>query len=131
MAEKQVMKEVKYPFSRAELLELGEELARATDELREIERRKKQVNSDLAAEQKRADGNVFLLAVKLKDRYEYREVACLAVYGVPRAGMKTLKRTDTGEQLEPEPMTAEEMQQGLDFGTTADGAAGTEKPPTQ
>ena len=62
MTEKKVMKEVKYPFIKAELLELGEELARATDELREIERRKKQVASDLAADQKRADGNVFLLA---------------------------------------------------------------------
>ena len=134
MTEKQVMKEVKYPFIKAELLELGEELARATDELREIERRKKQITSDLAAEQKRADGNVFLLSKKIKDKYEYREVECIAIYGVPRAGLKTIRPVDTRLNEFTEQMTADEMQQGLDFGTTAEGAEGAEgaaKPPTQ
>ena len=128
MVEKQVMAEVKYPFSRAELLELGESLAQATDELREIERRKKEVAADLAAEQKRADGRVFSLAKKVKDKFEYREVQCIAVYGVPRAGLKTIRPIDSRLEEFSEPMTADEMQQGLDFGTTAEGAA---EPPTQ
>lgn len=115
------MQRVKYPFNKAELLDLGEELARATDELREIDRRKKQVTSDLAADQKRADGEVFLLAKKVKDKYEYREVQCLVVYGVPRAGLKTIRPVDTRLDEFTEPMTADEMQAGLDFGTTADG----------
>ena len=128
MTEKQILHEVKHKFDRTELLELGEELARATEELREIERRKKEIAADLASDQKRADGRVAALAGKIRDKYEFREVACIAIYGVPRAGMKTLRRSDTGEELEPVPMTASEMQAGLDFETPAEGAV---EPPTQ
>lgn len=128
MTEKQVMVEIKCPLSRTELLEIGEELAQATDELREIDRRKKEVAADMAADQKRADGRVFLLAKKVKDKFEYRQVPCIVVYGIPRAGLKTIRPTDTRLDEFTEPMTADEMQQGLDFGTTAEGAA---EPPTQ
>ena len=127
MTEKQVMAEVKYPFDRAELLELGDDLARATDAVSEIEGQKKQVMADLSADLKRANGRVFTLARKIKDKFEYREVQCTAVYGVPRAGMKTIRPVDTRLEEYSEPMTADEMQQGLDFGTTAEGAA--ENPP--
>lgn len=129
MTEKQIQHEVKHQLNRGELLELGEELARATDELREIERRKKEVMADITADQKRADGRVSLLARKIKDKWEWRKVACIATYGVPRAGLKTIRRADTNEEIESVPMTADEMQQGLDFGTTAEGAV--EEPPTQ
>ncbi len=127
MTEKRVMHEVKYQFSRTELLELGEKLARATDEVRAVENGKKEVMADIAADLKRANGRVFSLAAKLKDKFELREVECIATYGVPRAGLKVLRRADTGEELEPEPMTADEMQRGLDFGSTAEGTA--ENPP--
>ena len=123
MTEKKVMHQVKYAFSRAELLELGETLARATDEMREIDRRKKQAAADLAAELKRADGDVFLLSTKLKDKFEFREMPCIAVYGQPRAGLKTILRADTREEVETLPMDEYEMQEGLDFGSTAEGAA--------
>jgi hypothetical protein len=121
MAERRVVAEVKYTFTRAELLELGDDLARAADDVREIEARKKEATSAISAELKRANGRVFTLAGKIRDRYEMREVDCIAHYGVPRAGMKTIRRADNGEQVREEPMTAEEMQQGLDFGTTTTG----------
>ena len=123
MTEKTVMHEVKYAFSRTELLELGETLARATDEVSDIEARKKEVMADLSADLKRANGRVFALARQVKDKFEYRQTACIAAYGVPRAGLKTLRRADTGEEIEVLPMDETEMQQGLDFGTTAEGGA--------
>lgn len=119
MAEKQVIREVKYTFSRTELLELGDELARAADDVREIEARKKEATSAISAELKKANGRVFTLAGKIRDRYEMREVQCIAHYGVPRPGLKTIRRADNGEDLGEEAMTAEEMQQGLDFGATS------------
>jgi DNA relaxase NicK len=128
MTEKRVMHEVRYAFSRAELLELGEELARATEELREIDRRKKQAAADIAAEQKRADGQVAVLAGRIKDRFEFRQAECIAVYGLPRAGMKQILRADNREFVCEEAMDEAEMQQGLDFGTTAEGVTET---PTQ
>lgn len=128
MTEKQVMHEVRYAFSRGELLELGDLLARATDAVSDVETRKKEVMADLTADLKRANGHVFSLARKVKDKFEFREVQCIAAYGVPRAGLKTLRRADTGEEVETMPMDESEMQQGLDFGTTAEGAA---EPPTQ
>jgi len=127
MTEKQVMHEVKHQLTRHELLELGEELARATDDLREIERRKKEVMADLAADLKRADGRVSMFAGKIKDKWEWRTVQCIAAYGVPRAGQKTLRRLDTNEEIETLSMTESEMQACLDFGTTAEGTA--ENPP--
>jgi hypothetical protein len=127
MVEKRVMAEVKYPFNRAELLELGEELARATDELREIDRKKKEVAADIAAEQKRADGHVSALAGKIKDKFEYREVECVVIYGAPRAGLKTVRPVDSRLEEHTESMTADELQAGLDFGSSVDGSA--EAPP--
>ncbi len=128
MTEKNVLAEVKYPFSRTELLELGERLARATDEVAAIEQGKKQMMAEITSDLKKANGKVFALAAKLKDRFEYREMPCIAVYGSPRAGMKTILRADTREEDHTEPMTESEMQECLDFGTTAEGPAQT---PTQ
>lgn len=128
MAEKQVIEEVKYEFTRSELLALGDELARANDEVRELEARKKEATSQISAELKKADGRRFTLAGKIRDRYEMREVQCIAYFGVPRAGMKTIRRADNGEELHQAPMTADEMQAGLDFGSTAEGGTDT---PTQ
>lgn len=118
MAEKQVIEEVKYTFTRGELLELGDELARAADDVREIEARKKELTASITAELKKANGRVFTLAGKIRDRHEMREVQCIAYFGVPRAGLKTIRRADTQEELRQEAMTAEEMQQGLDFGSS-------------
>jgi hypothetical protein len=120
MAEKLVIEELKYTFTRAELLELGDALARAADDVREIEARKKEATSAISADLKRANGRVFTLAGKIKDRSEMREVQCIAYYGVPRAGMKTIRRADSGEDVREVAMTAEEMQQGLDFGAPGD-----------
>jgi hypothetical protein len=116
MAERSVIAEVKYTFTRGELLELGDELARAADDVREIEARKKELTSAVTAELKKANGRVFTLAGKIRDRHEMREVTCIVHYGSPRPGMKLLTRQDTGEVVREEPMTTEEMQEGLDFG---------------
>ncbi len=128
MTEKSVMAEVRYQFSRAELLELGDDLARAAETVREVENRKKEMMADIAAELKHANGRVFALAGKIRDKFEFRETQCIALFGVPRAGMKTILRADTRAEERVEPMTEAEMQQGLDFGTTAEGATET---PTQ
>ena len=120
MSERLVIEEVKYVFTRAELLELGDELARAADDVREIEARKKEATSAISAELKKANGRVFTLAGKIRDRYEIREVNCIAHYGVPRAGMKTIRRADNGEEIRQEAMSSDEMQQGLDFGASTD-----------
>lgn len=118
---------VEYRFSKAELLALGDDLARAADNVREIESRKKELTATISAELKAANGKVFTLAGKVKDRFEMREVPCIAYFGVPRAGLKTIRRADTGEDVRTDSMTAEEMQQGLDFGSTT----GETKTPTQ
>jgi hypothetical protein len=122
MAEKQCTEEVKYSFTRTELLELGDELARAADEVREIEARKKEATAAITADLKRANGRVFTLAGKIRDRCEMREVQCIAHYGKPRAGLKTIRRADNGEEVRTAAMTTEEMQEGLDFGSTTSGA---------
>ena len=37
--------------------------------------------AELTLEQKCADGDVFLLSTKVKDKFEYREVPCVVHYG--------------------------------------------------
>jgi hypothetical protein len=125
MAEKQVIEKVRYTFSRTELLELGDELARAADDVREIEARKKEATSAISAELKKANGRVFTLAGKIRDRYEMREVQCIAYFGAPLAGMKTIRRADNGEELRQEAMSTEEMQADLDFREVGESEAPT------
>jgi hypothetical protein len=117
MAERQVVEEVRYTFTRAELLELADELARAAGDVSEIEARKKEATSAISAELKKANGRVFTIAGKIRDRYEMREVQCIVYYGRPAPGQKTIRRSDNGEERH-EPMTAEELQQDLDFGSS-------------
>lgn len=49
----------------------------------------------------------------IRQRYEMRDVECVAKFHHPRNGLKTIVRMDTDEEIRTETMTPEECQQRL------------------
>jgi hypothetical protein len=106
---------LKYAFSGHEREENARALARKTQALDEIERKKKQLMADLKAEQETAAAEVQKLARWVNDEYDYRMLDCMWHLHLPRNGMKTLVRVDTGELVEEREMNADELQEYLPF----------------
>ncbi len=106
---------VKFTFGPTDIQELGQKLARETQNVYDLEARKKEIDADLAAQIKAANGRVSDVTTRLNNGYEMREVEVLVLYDEPRQGIKRIVRVDTNEQLREEAMTLEEMQRGFGF----------------
>lgn len=115
MSERRIFEAIKYTFSGEELRELGEVLARETQGVFDLEKRKTARAAEISAEIKRATGRCAELAGKINNGYELREVECLALLETPRPGMKRVIRIDTNELVREEPMTLLEMQSSFGF----------------
>jgi len=115
---KMVTESLRYPFTPAELRELGDSLAQATLAIAEIEKRKAEANAALTAELKRAAGLVSTIAAKLAARYEMRDYQCYVEFDRPQIGMKQIVRPDNGEVVREEVMTPAEKQWSLGFTDT-------------
>lgn len=112
---KKVAEYLKYQFSEEETRENGKSLARKNQELTELELKKKQLTSDLKAEAESCTAAAAKLARWVNDEYDFRMVDCEVVLDSPEAGIKTMVRLDTGEVVKSEKMTADELQQALQF----------------
>lgn len=106
---------VKFTFGASDIQELGQKLARETQNVYDLEKEKKELDAVLAAKIKAANNRVAEVAEKLNNGYEMREVEVLVLYDTPRSGIKRLIRIDNNEQLREEAMTLEEMQRGFGF----------------
>jgi hypothetical protein len=114
MAEaKRKYESVKFTFGATDIQELGQQLARENEAVYKLERKKKEVDADLAAQLKSANARAEETTRKLNNGYEMREVEVLHMMDEPRTGMKRIIRLDTNEHLRDEAMTFEEMQRGL------------------
>lgn len=106
---------IKFVFGSDDIRELGQSLARETQNVYDLENRKKEIDADMAAQIKAAEGRVALITTKLNNGHEMREVEVLVLYDEPRQGIKRIVRADTNEHLRDEAMTLEEMQRGFGF----------------
>ncbi len=106
---------VKYIYGEPDLREMGQKLARETQNVYDLEARKKEFDADMAAQIKSANGRVSETTTRLNNGYEMREVEVLVLFDEPSTGIKRIVRLDTNEQLREEAMTLSEMQQGFGF----------------
>lgn len=112
---KKVTEYLKYQFSEEETRENAKRLARKNQEIAELELKKKQLAADLKAEMDTAAADAARLARWVNDEYDFRMVDCEIMLNSPREGQKTMFRLDTGEVVKTEKMTADEMQQVMEF----------------
>lgn len=97
-------------FSTEELKEIGVRLALENQRKERLEDEKKQSQSQFKSEIDAADASIKSLAQKLARGSEDREVECDILYNTPEEGKKTTKRSDTGETIQIQDMTENELQ---------------------
>lgn len=95
-----------------ELLEVGGDLARSSNELKDIENRKAEVNAQFAAELKKAKAEIEISSRKISTQEEMREVDCDVIINTSEF-KKTIVRTDTGVVVREENLTSEDLQMEL------------------
>jgi hypothetical protein len=105
----------KYKFTDAELLEIGQHLAEATENLEALKEEKKKVVSDFAAKISAAQADANVAVNQLRSGWEHREMACTIHFDVPAKNRKSYIRDDTGETVGNEPMDEHDRQAQLDF----------------
>jgi len=96
-----------------EKINVGRQLAEATNDLEEIEEDKKQVVADFKAKSTAAEALISSLGNKLRSGYEFRDVSCFINFDQPEKGQKQTVRSDTGEVVSTEIMSEEEKQREL------------------
>lgn len=96
---------LRYDFTAVEAHDHGVELAKATQELREIEEEKKSISSSYKAkiDEKKARTNV--LSQMVTNGWEMRDIECRIEYNQPQEGKKTIYRADNGRRVGVEAMT--------------------------
>jgi hypothetical protein len=103
---------LKCEFIEHEILEFGNELARKHSEITELEEMKKRVVSDFKAKTDAAEAEASILARKIQNKHEYRDVECQEVYNYVDKSV-TIVRNDTGEIVKTRDMREDEKQELL------------------
>jgi hypothetical protein len=114
-AKTRVVESVRYPFTADEIRLLGEALAREAQTVFTLREQKKESTASFGVLIAEANGRVAGLTHKINEGYEMRDTECRVLPDVPRRGMKSIMRLDTGEIVREEAMTAEEMQDAFKF----------------
>lgn len=104
-----VNKILNVPFTTEELKEIGVKLALENQRKERIEDEKKQSMSQYKSELDAADSEIKRLSQKLARGSEDRPVECDLLYHTPSEGLKTVRRCDTGEDVEVVKMTESEL----------------------
>lgn len=117
MAEKSKTKRIaeylKYTFSDPEQSENAKQLARKTQQLVELDLKKKQLMADIKAEAEEGASAVVRLARWVNDGYDFRMIDCEVQYDRPKRGQKRIVRLDTGEEVVTRNMDSAELQDSL------------------
>lgn len=113
--ETRIYEELPYKFTRDELRLLGEDLARANQEVYTLRGNKKTTASSMEAAIKEAEARAAVLTRKLNEKSELRETEVHALMNTPRPGLKTIVRADSDEEIRTEPMTDADRQETLPF----------------
>lgn len=113
-----IKRQLKCIFTEKELQEKAKALAYNCNQRDEAEEEKKSVTSDFKAKIDGFNATISQLSNHINNGWEYRAVECEVKMNTPKDGRKQTIRRDTGEILEEEPMTPEEMQEVIDFPAT-------------
>lgn len=113
-------------FTPEELVERAKRLGEANRKKESLEADKKNIVAEYTSRIANQQLDIATLSEKVTNGYEHREVECRVVYDLPKAGMKTIYRNDTGEKVDERQMNDEERQMKLSLMNEAqgDGASG-------
>lgn len=112
---KTIKEHLRYEFTEKEMRDIAKDLAKGNQDLESIEREKKQVVAAFAARATETAARVSRLAGYIREGYDYRDVECQVNFHLPRTGVKTIWRMDTGETVREVPMDKFELQEVLPF----------------
>lgn len=122
----EVIKEpVKCKLFKDDLMKIGKELAEETQERNQLDARRREVASTLAAQMKAHETRIAELTAKIMQGYEVRDIECMWLMDTPRTGMKTMVRKDNNEEIRTETMSQADAQLGMDLQPP------TEEPPAE
>ena len=110
---REVVRDLMCDLSDEELFDRAQQLSSTLQRYDEVELEKKNSNkrySDMLGE---LGGEARKLSVIIRRRCESRPVCCAVMFHAPVKGSKRIVRTDTGEIVSDEPMTAAELQNNL------------------
>ena len=114
MERKNIKERLKYDFTDTEKLELGRELARELGELNQFEDELKEVKASYKAKIEKSQAAINYNSHKIYSGYEYRLIDCELIKDFDAKYIMKV-RLDTGETFDGRPMTADELQQSMDF----------------
>lgn len=114
-------------FTHDELLEQAKLLAEANRQKQRLEDDKKNIVAEYTSRIASKTLDVAVFSEKVTNGYEHRDVECRVVYDVPKAGMKTIYRNDTGEKVDERQMNDEERQLKLSLLNEAQGDGANSK----
>lgn len=111
---KTVLRTLPRLFTQEELVKMKDELIKLIEDEEELQIRRKLESNEYTAKFKEMKKVSRQLAHNLKTKQIDVDVECKVTYNFPEPNMKTITRTDTGEDWE-EPMSEVEKQEELDF----------------
>lgn len=113
--EKQKMSEyLRVEFTDEERKGMSLDLARFVNELEQKKLQKKDVVKSIDAEIAKHESSISMLATKVHDGYEYRNVDCIRTFDYDK-GDVSIMRVDTEEIIKERPITEEEKQVNLEL----------------
>jgi len=115
MSGKQHTEYLRYNFTEEEIKAKSTQLAQANLQIEQLSDEKKQIMAGLNARVATAAATVALLSSHINTGYEFRNIDCTVTLNMPRTGMKSIYRKETGEFVRSEVMTGAELQERLDF----------------
>jgi hypothetical protein len=115
MHTKEIKRQLPCHFTADQLQSKSEELANQLEELGQLEDQKKQVMTDFKGRIELVEASIRVLALHIRQKFEYGEVLCEVMMDTPVFGKKTIVRTDTGAVVGEEFMTPEDRQLQLNL----------------
>lgn len=100
-------------FTREQIAEFSQELARQIQTLQRLEDQKREVVASFKAQIETANAQAKELSQRITNGYEYRSVDCFVEMNDPEAGTKSIYRRDTGELVRSAKMAGEDLQYAL------------------
>ncbi len=99
-------------LTEPEIKESGAQLARTYSEITDLEDQKKSLVSDFKAKIDGATASASILARKIQNGYEFRNIECEEWWDYECKVLEVM-RLDTGEVIKSRPMTTDELQKKL------------------
>ncbi len=107
---KVIQRELPVKLTDAEIIKYAKELSKNNSDWAEVELQKKSASADFQARINRLKSEIEVVGLKVSTGVEYRSVDCTWNFNTPKKGLKSLIRTDTGQNVAQEKLTSEDVQ---------------------